>query len=163
MARTHACQRTGGRGGRGGSRVRPECAIIGQPFPSEPPVVYVPRSRHVRLATLTLFLVQSTACTTTVHTPLAQAVKPEKITGVTLKSGRNVPFNPAGAEISGNALYANGPDGQIVIPTDSVADVWTKQFSATKTVGVCLAVVAVLGLFYVVANKTSGSASGPGY
>lgn len=123
----------------------------------------IPRSRHVRLAMLALVLVHSAACTTTAYAPLSQSVRPEKITGVTLKSGRKVPFNPAGAEISGNALYANGPSGQFIIPADSVAEVWTKEFSTAKTVGVCLAVVAALGVFYVVANKTAGSSSGSGY
>ena len=111
---------------------------------------------------LVLFLVQS-ACTTTVHSQLTSGVNPDKITGVTLKSGRAVPFNPPGATISRDSVYANGPNGQVIIPADSIADVWTKEFSTSKTVGVSLAVIAVLGVFMLVANKTAGSSSGPGY
>ena len=122
----------------------------------------VPRSRHVRLAILALFLTQ-TACSTVVHSQYSTSINPEKITGVTLKSGHTVAFNPAGAFVQGNALYGNGPNGQVIVPIDSIADVWTKQFSTSKTIGVALAVVAVVGVFFVVANKTSGSASGTGY
>jgi hypothetical protein len=121
-------------------------------------VFAVPRSRHVRLATLALFLAQS-ACSTTVHAPLSTNINQDKITGVTLKSGRNVPFNPPGAILQGDKLYANGPGGQIIIPTDSIADVWTKETSTTKTIGAVVAVVAVLGVFFVVANKTAGTGS----
>ena len=109
-----------------------------------------------------LFLVQS-ACTTTVHSPLTTGVNPDKITGVTLKSGRAVPFNPVGAIISKDSVYANGPNGQVIIPADSIAEVWTKQVSTSKTIGASLAVLAVLGVFFVVANKTAGSSQGPGY
>jgi len=121
-------------------------------------VFAVPRSRHVRMATLALFLAQS-ACTTTVHAPLTTNVNQDKITGVTLKSGRNIAFNPPGASLQGDKLYANGPTGQIIVPTDSIAEVWTKETSTAKTIGVVVAVVAVLGLFIVVADKTAGSSS----
>ena len=69
----------------------------------------------------------------------------------------------AACSSGGSGTGANGPNGQVIVPIDSIADVWTKQFSTSKTIGVALAVVAVVGVFFVVANKTSGSASGTGY
>ena len=123
----------------------------------------VVRSTNLRLVMLVLFVANATACTATVHAAPTPSLDAAKVQGVTLKSGRNIPFNPAGVTISANTMYANGPGGQVIIPMDSVQEVWTKQFSTSRTIGLVVGVVAVLGVFFVVANKTAGSGSSNGY
>ena len=103
--------------------------------------------RPVGTFALVLILVPSTTgCMTTRQAPFSNnAVGLNRITGVTTRSGREIGFRLPGASIVNDTMYAVGPQGEVILPSDSIARVWDRKTSAVRTVGfvVGLAVVGI--------------------
>lgn len=114
------------------------------------------RSTPMRAILLVLIAVQLGACTTTQHVQLAANPSPTEISGVTLKTGRTIVFEPKGAVISRDTIYAQTAEGQVVIPSESVQDVWVKHFSTSRTIGLIAGTAVVLFGFIELANHTAG-------
>lgn len=115
------------------------------------------RNRASGLVLLALFVAHLGACTAINHVDLATNPKPAQIAGVTTLGGDDSAFEPIGATISGNKLYAVTVNGQVIIPTDSIAKVWVKQASTSRTVGLVVVLAAVGVAFVALANKTANS------
>jgi hypothetical protein len=81
---------------------------------------------------------------------------PAELTGLTTKSGKVVVFEPKGAIISRDTLYANTKEGQIVVAVDSIKTLSTKQVSTSRTIGLVLITAVVVYGFVILANKTAG-------
>jgi hypothetical protein len=96
------------------------------------------------LALLLLLAPSITGCMTTRHTPFnANAVKLDRTTGVTTRSGRDVRFRLPGASIVNDTLYAVGPTGEVSLPTDSIAQLWSSKTSPVRTVGLVTGLLVV--------------------
>ncbi len=105
------------------------------------------------LAVLLLLAPSIEGCVSTQHIPFNDnAAGLDRITGVTTRSGMNIPFAKPGAQITNDTLYAIGSSGRVVLPTDSIARVWNTKFSSGRTVGLVLGLaVAVVGVAYLIA------------
>src|SRR3954469_15088741 len=107
------------------------------------------RSANRPLGTLALLLLlvpSTTGCLTTRHLPFdSNAPRLVDITGVSMRSGQEIRFSAPGASITNDTLYAMGKAGQLLLPTDSIAQVSTRKMSAVRTVGL-VAGLAVVGL-----------------
>ena len=91
-----------------------------------------------------------TGCMITQRTPFSvNAVKLDRTTGVTTRSGRDIRFRLPGASIVHDTMYAVGRKGEVSLPTDSVAQLWTSKTSPVRTVGLITGLtvvgIAVLG------------------
>ena len=113
------------------------------------------RSAHSPLGTLVVLLFIApliAGCMSTQRVPFNNTVGLDRITGVTTRSGMDIPFAKPGAQITNDTLYAIGRSGQVVLPTDSIARVWNTKFSSGRTVGLVLGLVAAaVGVAYIVA------------
>ena len=114
------------------------------------------RSRAARTVLAALFALHLAACTVTQQVQLSSSPKPAELAGLTTKSGHIYTFEPAGAVISGDTLYAQGAQGQIVVPVDSIKTVAVKEFSTSHTLGLAAAIVGVLVVYVAVSNKVTG-------
>jgi len=96
---------------------------------------------------LVLLLAPSIAgCMTTRKTAfLNENAGLDRITGVTMRSGREIKFFQPGASISSDTMYALGREGQMLLPTDSIAGVSVRKVSAGRTIGL-VAAMAVVGI-----------------
>lgn len=101
------------------------------------------------VGTLALLLVLApsiTGCMTTRQTYFTNnTVGLDRITGITTRSGREVRFRLPGASIVNDTMYAVGPDGEMILPTDSIAQVWNRHTSTARTVGL-LTGLAIVGI-----------------
>ncbi|MEP7067254.1 MAG: hypothetical protein ABI889_14565 [Gemmatimonadota bacterium] len=68
----------------------------------------------------------------------------DQVTGVTMRSGQEISFREPGASVTNDSMYAVGARGQVVLPSDSVALVWSRKTSTGRTVGL-VAGVALAG------------------
>lgn len=96
------------------------------------------RTARSPLGTLALLIVLAPSiagCMSTQHIPFNNTAKLDRITGVTTRSGREIPFFEPGASVTNDTLYAVDRRGQLILPTDSIARVWNRKFSAVRTVG----------------------------
>jgi hypothetical protein len=114
------------------------------------------RSAAARSALAALFVVYLGACTVNQHIELSANPKLAEVAGLTTKSGKDVTFDPRGAVVSNNMLYAVGPQGQVVFPVDSIKTVWVKQFSPSHTLGLVGAIALVLVAYFAISNKATG-------
>lgn len=114
------------------------------------------RTAAARSALAALFVLHLGACTVNKYVELSANPKLADVAGLTTKSGRVVNFEPRGAVISNNNLYAVGAQGQVVIPTDSIKTVWVKQFSTSHTLGLVAALAAVIVGYVAVSNHVTG-------
>jgi hypothetical protein len=103
--------------------------------------------RPVSTFALVLILAPSiTGCMTTRQTPFSNnAVGLNRISGVTTRSGAEIRFRLPGASIVNDTMYAVGPQGEVILPTDSIARVWDRKASPVRTVGL-VAGLAVVGI-----------------
>jgi hypothetical protein len=115
--------------------------------------------RPASIVALLLFLAPSiTGCATTQHVPFNDsAVKLDRITGVTTRSGRDIRFRLPGASIVDDTMYAVGPNGEVRLPTDSIAQLWKRKSSPVRTVGL------VTGLFVVGIAALAAISFGDGF
>jgi hypothetical protein len=99
----------------------------------------------VRGVLLLLIMSASTGCMSTQRIPFNETADLRQASGVTTRSGREIHFAEKGASISNDTLYARDRTGQIALPTDSIARLSSRHFSAVRTIGLVGGVTA--GLF----------------
>ena len=103
-------------------------------------------ARHP-FGTLALFLLLAptlTGCMTTQQIPFGNnAVGLNTISGVTTRSGREIGFRLPGASIVNDTMYAIGSKGEVNLPVDSVARVWSRKTSPVRTVGLAVGLLVV--------------------
>lgn len=88
------------------------------------------------LGTLALVLLLApslAACTTTQRIPFSSRAGLDRLTGVTTRSGRDIKFLVPGATITNDTLYAVDRGGQLILPTDSIAQLWKPKFAVGRT------------------------------
>lgn len=107
------------------------------------------RTSRPPFGTFALLLVLApsiTGCTTTRRTTFsANAVGLDRATGITTRSGREIRFRLPGASIVNDTMHAAGPNGEMILPTDSIARVWVQHTSAVRTFGL-VAGLAIVGI-----------------
>jgi hypothetical protein len=110
------------------------------------------RAARRPVATLAMLIVLEpfiAGCVATQHVPFHGTKGIDRISGVTTRSGTEVPFAQPGAVISNDTLYAAGRHGQVILPTDSIAVVWDRKVavgrSVALTAGVALVGVLIAG------------------
>jgi hypothetical protein len=119
------------------------------------------------LVLLILLVPSITGCATTRLTPFdSNLAGMDHITGVTMHSGQKIRFAHPGASITNDTMYAVASQGQVLLPTDSIAQVWNRKFSPVRTAGLVggVAVAAIGVLVAAVAISFSNSfklAEGP--
>jgi hypothetical protein len=101
------------------------------------------------------------ACSSTQHALFDNGAALNHATGVTTRSGTDVSFSKPGASISNDTLYAVGRQGQLVIPTDSIATVSRRKFSTIRTVGLMGGLFAGALLVAFIALASSDFNIGP--
>ena len=101
-------------------------------------------------ALLLLLAPSLTACTTTQRIPYGSTAKLDHLTGLTTRSGRDVKFYVPGATVTNDTLYAVDRGGQLIVPTDSIAELWKPKFSVGRT-------LALVGGAAVVAAGVAGA------
>jgi len=69
----------------------------------------------------------------------------DRVTGITTRSGKEIRFRLPGASIVNDTMYAVGANGEMILPTDSIAQVWNQHTSAARTVGL-VAGLALVGI-----------------
>ena len=100
------------------------------------------------LGTLALILLLApslAACTTTQRIPFSSTARLDRLTGVTTRSGRDIRFYLPGATVTNDTLYAVDRGGQLILPTDSIAELWKPKLSVGRT----LALIGGLGVVTV--------------
>lgn len=121
------------------------------------------RSSRARGALLLLILSASTGCTSTQRIPFNETADLRQASGVTTRSGREIQFADKGASISNDTLYARGRTGQLALPTDSIARLSSRHFSAVRTIGLVGGVTAGLFGAILAAYLLSGGWGGTGF
>src|SRR4051812_13403129 len=100
--------------------------------PTRPPRPPMFRNAHRpinRLAFLVLLVPSISGCMTTRHAAFNNGAQLDQITGVSLRSGQEIRFQSPGASITNDTMYALGPKGQLLLPTDSIAQVSNRKVS----------------------------------
>ncbi|MDB4909984.1 MAG: hypothetical protein JWO39_807 [Gemmatimonadetes bacterium] len=121
-----------------------------------------PTGSSLRTLALLLLLTSPVAgCTSTHHASFDNTVRQEAITGVTTLSGRKIAFTQPGAAITDDTLYAVSRDGQVILPSDSIGQVWTRKFSPVRTMGLAGGLAAGALLASLIALASSGLTFGP--
>jgi hypothetical protein len=88
------------------------------------------------LALILLLAPSIAGCSSMQRVPFNKAAPLDHATGVTMLSGSNISFAESGASLSNDTLYALGHQGQLKVPTDSIAQLWNRKFSTGRTIGV---------------------------
>jgi hypothetical protein len=103
------------------------------------------------------------ACMATQHVVLGGQTDLDHASGITTRSGREVPFARPGASIVNDTMYAAGSAGRLSIPVDSIATVSRKKFSTTRTVALVGGLVAgaTLVALAIIATSNFNFFSGP--
>jgi hypothetical protein len=84
----------------------------------------------LRTATVTLLLsLPSAGCYSTHHQRFDPNASLDSLTGITTRSGTEIPFSRPGATIAHDTLFAAGTVGPLKVPTDSIAQVTRNGFS----------------------------------
>jgi hypothetical protein len=100
-----------------------------------------------------MIAVPSTGCFSTHHQRLEPGTSLDEASGITTRSGEEIRFAVDGATIMNDTLFARGKSGALKVPTDSVARVASRKFSAWRTaavvVGVAAAAFTVMALTYI--------------
>ena len=65
--------------------------------------------------------------------PYGSTAKLDHLTGLTTRSGRDVKFYVPGATVTNDTLYAVDRGGQLILPTDSIAELWKPKFAVGRT------------------------------
>jgi len=107
-------------------------------------------------ATLVILAPSVAGCASTQHVPFDNAAALDRITGVSMRSGREISFAKPGASVTNDTMYALGRTGQIVIPTDSIARVSKRKFSTARTVGLVVGVAGGALVVLLIAFEHSG-------
>ncbi|HEY7860365.1 MAG TPA: hypothetical protein VIB98_02930 [Gemmatimonadaceae bacterium] len=105
----------------------------------------------------------ATGCLSTQRVPFSEGADLGQISGVTTRSGREIQFADKGASISNDTLYAQGRTGQLALPTDSIARLSSRHFSAVRTAGLLGGIAAGLFGAVLAAYLIGGGWGGAGY
>jgi hypothetical protein len=90
--------------------------------------------RPVGTLALLLLLAPSIAgCLSTQHIPYTDSSRLDNVTGVTMRSGREIRFSQPGAQIRNDTLYAVVRQNQVTLPTDSIAQVTQQKASPWRS------------------------------
>ena len=106
--------------------------------------------RHLGTLALILVLAPSlAACSSTQRIPFSSTARLDRLTGVTTRSGRDIRFYQPGATITNDTLYAVDRAGQLILPTDSIAQLWKPKLSVGRTLtltgGLAMLMVGIAG------------------
>lgn len=101
------------------------------------------------LALLLLLAPSLAGCSSTQRIPFSSAVRLDRLTGVTTRSGRDIRFYVPGATVTNDTLYAVDRAGQLILPTDSIAQLWKPKLSVGRTLaltgGLAMLTVGIAG------------------
>jgi hypothetical protein len=97
------------------------------------------------------------ACMATQHVALDSRTDLHSASGITTHSGRKISFTTHGASIANDTLYAMTSAGPLIMPTDSIATISRKKFSAIRTLGLVGGAFAGLLLVAFIGLATSGT------
>jgi hypothetical protein len=101
------------------------------------------------LALLLLLAPSLAGCSSTQRIPFSSTARLDRLTGVTTRSGRDIRFYVPGATVTNDTLYAVDRAGQLILPTDSIAQLWKPKLSVGRTLalvgGVAVVTVGVAG------------------
>jgi len=101
------------------------------------------RGRSGHSVAIALTLASSMAsCTSLRHREFDSRAPLADVSGVTTRSGSEIPFAKSSASIVNDTLYAFGETGPLKVPTDSIAQLSKRQFSPWRT----LALVGGIGV-----------------
>jgi hypothetical protein len=113
------------------------------------------RSSLVASALILLLTPSLAGCGVTQRIPFDRTAPLERTTGITTRSGYRIHFARSGASLSNDTVRAIGDAGPVVVPADSIAEVWHRKLSGGRTVGL------VVGLGAVAAFIAGASAFNP--
>lgn len=118
--------------------------------------------RSIAAFSLALLLAPTIAgCATTQHRPFTGPQQLHDMTGVTTRAGRKIEFVEPGATVTNDTLYAVSRTGQLILPTDSIANVWNRKTSVGRTIGLVAGIAALTAVIAgAVAFGNSGLFSG---
>ncbi len=85
------------------------------------------------LALLLLLAPSLAGCMSTQRIPFGNTAGLDRVTGVTTRSGREIRFYEPGATITNDTLYAVDRNGQLILPTDSIAQLWKPKLAVGRT------------------------------
>lgn len=103
--------------------------------------------RYIATLSITLLLAPSVAgCMTTQVRPFGRTERLNDMSGLTTTAGRKISFVHQGAVVSNDTLYAVGHDGQLIVPTDSIASVSHHKVATGRTVGFVVGLAALTTL-----------------
>jgi hypothetical protein len=112
-----------------------------------------PRHSRHSLAIALLLASSIVSCTSLHHRPFERGTDLEDVSGVTTRSGAEIPFAKSSATIKNDTLYALGEHGPLKMPTDSIARVSKRKVSvwrtAALTVGIGAAAIVALGVAFL--------------
>jgi hypothetical protein len=104
------------------------------------------RRPFANLALLLLLAPSIAGCVRTRRTPFPnEDVRLDRITGVTMRSGREIKFSQPGVSINNDTMYALGRGGQMLLPVDSVSRVSLRKVDTARSLAL-LTGVAGLGI-----------------
>ena len=118
------------------------------------------RAARRPIATLLLLLAfepSLTGCIGTQHVPFQATQGLDRVTGVTTRAGRDIAFAEPGAVVTNDTLYAVGRHGQVILPTDSIANTWNRKTMVGRSVGLAVGVALVAALIVGVSAMKSWS------
>jgi hypothetical protein len=124
---------------------------------------YSVRRSRARFILLPLLAIHLGACTTTNHVLLSPALDQAEMTGMTTWNGADVAFEPKGARIAHDTLYARSATGPVIMSTDSIRRVWVSQPDSKKTTTliVVVAMTVVVAVLFNVVDKKYAACSQP--
>jgi hypothetical protein len=108
---------------------------------------------HRTVAIALMIALPNTGC----YAPRYQRLEPgtslDYASGITTRSGKEIRFSVDGATIRNDTLIARGREGEVKVPTDSVAQVRGRRFSPLRTgavvAGITAAAFTALALTYL--------------
>jgi hypothetical protein len=115
-------------------------------------MLFSPRHSRHSLAIALLLASSIVSCTSLHHRPFDSNADLDDISGVTTRSGTEIPFAKSSASIRNDTLYALGERGPLKMPTDSIARVSKRKVSVWRTAalsaGIGAAAIVALGVAF---------------
>lgn len=103
----------------------------------------ITRRSIAALSLVLLFAPTIAGCASTQYRPFTGTRQLDGMTGVTTLAGRKIAFVEPGAMVTNDTLYAVGKHGQLILPTDSIANVWNRKVSPGRTIGLVAGIAAL--------------------
>lgn len=114
--------------------------------------------RAVAIA-LMMIALSNTGCYAPHYQRLEPGTSLDYASGITTRSGAEIRFAEDGATIRNDTLIARGIEGELKVPTDSVAQVRGRRFSPLRTGAAVagIATTALIGLSFIYLRSIGGS------